>query len=214
MDRIRQLRTERGLSQAKLAVMAGMDPATLNRLEQGKGNPNLRTLERVADALGVEAAELLGKAQAPTSQRPLFNNGVRDEERRIRLEEIREGYLASREGLNRYCAHWEQRRADNDLEDRPALREFLRVAEDWYPILLDTMLSEVLELAVALSLPEDSGITSEVWAESSMKPVVDRYHKIATALADVWNERFAKAKAPVVDLEAMRQRHLARKLAS
>ena len=80
MDRIRQLRTERGLSQAKLAVMSDMDPATLNRLEQGKGNPNLRTLQRVADALGVEVAELLGKAPAPPSQRSLFN-GVEEERR-------------------------------------------------------------------------------------------------------------------------------------
>jgi len=37
MERIRELRKERGLRQAKLAVMADMDPATLNRLEQGKG---------------------------------------------------------------------------------------------------------------------------------------------------------------------------------
>jgi transcriptional regulator with XRE-family HTH domain len=65
MDRIRQLRKDRGLSQAKLAVMADMDPATLNRLERGTGNPNLKTLERVADALDVEMGDLLGKAQAP-----------------------------------------------------------------------------------------------------------------------------------------------------
>jgi len=65
MDRIRQLRKERGLSQAKLAVMADMDPATLNRLERGTGNPNLKTLERVANVLEVGVADLLGKAQAP-----------------------------------------------------------------------------------------------------------------------------------------------------
>jgi transcriptional regulator with XRE-family HTH domain len=82
MKRIRQLRTERGLSQAKLAVMADMDPATLNRLEQGKGNPNLRTLERVADALGVEVADLLGKASAPPALQPSFN-GLLEEERRL-----------------------------------------------------------------------------------------------------------------------------------
>ena len=65
MDRIRQLRKERGLSQAKLAVMADMDPATLNRLERGTGNPNLKTLERVANVLEVGVADLLGKAKAP-----------------------------------------------------------------------------------------------------------------------------------------------------
>lgn len=65
MEQIRRLRKARGLSQAKLAVKAGMDPATLNRLEQGKGNPNLQTLERVAYALDVEVIDLFPKAQAP-----------------------------------------------------------------------------------------------------------------------------------------------------
>lgn len=69
MDRIRELRNLKGVSQAKLAVMAGMDPATLNRIEQGKGNPNLKTLGKLADALEVTLVELLEgeskKAQAP-----------------------------------------------------------------------------------------------------------------------------------------------------
>ena len=74
MERIRQLREERGLSQVKLAVMADMDPATLNRLERGTGNPNLKTLERVADALGVEIAEFFPKAQRRSSLEPSFND--------------------------------------------------------------------------------------------------------------------------------------------
>src|SRR5215212_9659002 len=81
MERIRQLRKERGLSQAKLAVMADMDPATLNRLERGSGNPNLKTLERVADALGVEVADFFPKAQS-SSPEPTFND-VLDDERRL-----------------------------------------------------------------------------------------------------------------------------------
>src|SRR5215213_3724534 len=69
MERIRQLRKERGLSQVKLAVMADMDPATLNRLERGTGNPNLKTLERVAQVLGVEVADFFPKGSSPS----LFN---------------------------------------------------------------------------------------------------------------------------------------------
>src|ERR687898_683152 len=67
MDRIRQLRKERGLSQARLAVLADMDPATLNRLERGTGNPNLKTLQRVAGALDVAIAGLLVDA-SPKAQ--------------------------------------------------------------------------------------------------------------------------------------------------
>jgi len=78
MEQIRRLRNEKGLSQAKLAVRADMDPATLNRLEQGKGNPNLKTLERVAEALGVEVADLLGKARRPPSREPSLFNGFEE----------------------------------------------------------------------------------------------------------------------------------------
>ncbi len=84
MDRIRQLRKERGLSQAKLAVMADMDPATLNRLERGTGNPNLKTLERVANVLDVGVADLLPKALRRSSPEPTFND-VLDGERRASL---------------------------------------------------------------------------------------------------------------------------------
>lgn len=59
---IKRLRKEAGLSQAKLAVLADTDPATLNRVEQGKGNPLLSTLERVAEVLGVEMAEFFPRA--------------------------------------------------------------------------------------------------------------------------------------------------------
>ncbi len=64
MRRVRELREEKGVSQVRLAVAAGMDPATLNRLEMGKANPNLKTLERLADALGVEVVEFFPKAEA------------------------------------------------------------------------------------------------------------------------------------------------------
>jgi len=79
MERIRQLRKERGFSQAKLAVMADMDPATLNRLERGTGNPNLKTLERVADALGVEVADFFPKGASLSSPEPSLFNGLKAE---------------------------------------------------------------------------------------------------------------------------------------
>jgi transcriptional regulator with XRE-family HTH domain len=79
MERMRQLREEKGLSQAQAAVRAGMDPGTWNRLERGKGNPNIRTLERVADSLGVEVADLLGKAPSRSSHEPSLLNGLNDE---------------------------------------------------------------------------------------------------------------------------------------
>lgn len=56
--RIAQLRAERGMSQRKLALVLGMDRVTLNRIEQGRGNPTLDTLQRIADGLDVPIEEL------------------------------------------------------------------------------------------------------------------------------------------------------------
>jgi transcriptional regulator with XRE-family HTH domain len=59
MHRIRELREQKGLTQVRLAVAADMNPATLNRIEMGKANPNLKTLERLADALNITVSRLL-----------------------------------------------------------------------------------------------------------------------------------------------------------
>ena len=56
---IRQLRTERGLTQRELARRAGLDPRSLNRLEREPQNLSLALLEAVATALGVTAVSLL-----------------------------------------------------------------------------------------------------------------------------------------------------------
>lgn len=51
--RIAQLRVEQGLSQRKLSMAIGLDRATLNRIEQGAGNPTIDTLQRIASGLDV-----------------------------------------------------------------------------------------------------------------------------------------------------------------
>ena len=56
---MRRLRTERGLSQEELAWSAGMKRSYLSDMERGTRNPTVRALSRLADALGVDPAELL-----------------------------------------------------------------------------------------------------------------------------------------------------------
>src|SRR5215207_8719356 len=125
MERIRQLRKAKGLSQAKLAVMADMDPATLNRLEQGKGNPNIRTLERVAEALGVEVSDLFPKAPAPSPELPF--DGLEDGRR---IEEA-EGVASARSRRSRSFAegHLHYRVALEDLSEEQ-LVEMLEGVKD------------------------------------------------------------------------------------
>lgn len=57
--RIRALRQERGLSQDEFAARVGIHRTHPNKLENGKIDPRLSTLVRVADALGVSVGELL-----------------------------------------------------------------------------------------------------------------------------------------------------------
>jgi transcriptional regulator with XRE-family HTH domain len=69
METLRRLRTERGLSQAKLAARAELDPSTVNQIERGAREASPATLRKLADALNVSIADLLEdpspKAQAP-----------------------------------------------------------------------------------------------------------------------------------------------------
>ena len=52
-DRIRQRRELLGLLQAQLADLSGISTRTIQLVEQGKGNPSLGTLTKLADPLGL-----------------------------------------------------------------------------------------------------------------------------------------------------------------
>ena len=58
--RLRELRTEQGLTLAQVAERAHIDVSTLSRLESGKRRLALDHLPALASALGVSADELLG----------------------------------------------------------------------------------------------------------------------------------------------------------
>jgi transcriptional regulator with XRE-family HTH domain len=55
---LRKLRTERGLSQEKLAADAAVDRAYLGGMEREQENPSIDALDKVAAALGIGLAEL------------------------------------------------------------------------------------------------------------------------------------------------------------
>lgn len=57
-DRIAVLRQRNRCSQRELCRMIDLDRVTLCRIENGIGNPTLETLQRIADGLGVEVADL------------------------------------------------------------------------------------------------------------------------------------------------------------
>ena len=57
--RLREYRDKRGLTQHELARKAGLSRGYLARLEIGRQDPTLSTLEKLARALGVKISRLI-----------------------------------------------------------------------------------------------------------------------------------------------------------
>jgi transcriptional regulator with XRE-family HTH domain len=58
---IREQRRRRGLSQLALAERADLSIDHISKVERGLRDPRLSVVDRVARALGVDAADLLGQ---------------------------------------------------------------------------------------------------------------------------------------------------------
>jgi transcriptional regulator with XRE-family HTH domain len=65
---VRTLRAAHGWSLDQLAARAGLSKGVLVALEQARGNPNLSTLIRVADTLGVPLTRLVQVEEEPPIQ--------------------------------------------------------------------------------------------------------------------------------------------------
>lgn len=58
---LKTLRNEAGMSQADLAVILKIERSTVAKYETGDRYPDIETLCKIADALGVTTDELLGR---------------------------------------------------------------------------------------------------------------------------------------------------------
>jgi transcriptional regulator with XRE-family HTH domain len=56
--RIAFLREQRGLSQLELAIRAGVSKSYVSDLENGRRNPSIKVLQKVASGLGVSLEKL------------------------------------------------------------------------------------------------------------------------------------------------------------
>lgn len=61
-DRLRSLRTLKGLSQSDFAKQIGISKSSVNMYERGEREPNFKTLECIADYFNVDMDYLLGKS--------------------------------------------------------------------------------------------------------------------------------------------------------
>ena len=60
-QRIRNYRTQKGLSQEKLAALAGCHPTYIGQLERGEKNATLESVEKIASAMDISLSELFDK---------------------------------------------------------------------------------------------------------------------------------------------------------
>ena len=75
--KLKQIREQKGWTQADLGLQVGQDGAYIRKLERGNpGNPGCQTLARLARALGVTADDLIDFDAAlrglPPSRRPFL----------------------------------------------------------------------------------------------------------------------------------------------
>ena len=95
--RIRDLRTERHLSQEALALNSGMHPAYLGKVERGEKCPTIDTLNKICEGLKLPITELLDFEMEikPTSKEALhrIENALAgiDDESAVKIAEIVEG---------------------------------------------------------------------------------------------------------------------------
>lgn len=59
--RIRNYRTQRGLSQEKLAELSGCHPTYIGQVERSEKNAMLESIEKIASALNVPLSQLFEK---------------------------------------------------------------------------------------------------------------------------------------------------------
>ena len=58
-EKVKRLRQDRELTQQKLAEKIKMDITTINEIENGRRNPSVKTINKLARALKVNPSELL-----------------------------------------------------------------------------------------------------------------------------------------------------------
>jgi transcriptional regulator with XRE-family HTH domain len=58
-SRIRDMRKESGFTQEELAHRAELDYSYINQIENGKRNPSMDAINRIAKALGVKVRDLI-----------------------------------------------------------------------------------------------------------------------------------------------------------
>jgi len=76
--KLKALREEYGLTQAQLASLAGVTAGLIGQIEQGKVQPSLKTLEKLADVMGITPCYFIMEPGAVDQMLSLMNPELRE----------------------------------------------------------------------------------------------------------------------------------------
>ena len=76
-ERLRQLRTAAGLSQMEFSKRIGVSKSSVNMYERGEREPNLETLQHIADFFQVDIGYLLGKSESAPPVRSITDDDIK-----------------------------------------------------------------------------------------------------------------------------------------
>lgn len=66
-ENLKEVRIDRGMSQKEVADQIGVAKSTYSLYESGGREPNVQTIKKIADVLGVSADRLLGLGAQPST---------------------------------------------------------------------------------------------------------------------------------------------------
>ena len=86
LENLKHYRKENRLTQAQIAKKSDMLPSTYSRLETGQVSPQLQTLERICNAIGIQVVDLFQSreiADKDTAQKLEMVNGLSEYNRNV-----------------------------------------------------------------------------------------------------------------------------------
>jgi transcriptional regulator with XRE-family HTH domain len=180
-EEVKRLRQAKGWTQEQLAVYAGSSQPTVNLLEAGKRNPSATTLEKLAQALGVEVADFFPKVLRRSSPEPSLFNGLEDDQR------IAIDYNACRAALESFCDHWQPAVSGKQQLDRQRFQDFKADAASLSKLTRELMGAEMTTLGQQYDEEGDPVFYTE---RSEFGPAVMRFHDLAIRMAKIGKESF------------------------
>ena len=187
--RVREVRKDFGMSQAELARRVGTSRNHIVMIEVGSRTPSVALLERIAEKLRIEPAELLRepvpKAPAPSElgqpETGPSDQGTGEEQLPKTVAEVREKFLPIAAWLNDYSRVYEQLLARGELTDDDAVK-FARTAVDAKDFHTAVLEGEIVELGYVLDRDRKLNQKQQLYDLSVLRPAFARYYGLMHAI--------------------------------